>query len=182
MDEVAPALEEGAPCSPCGVFRRAALNRGAREMGASRLITGHNLDDVAQSVLMNLLRGDVARLARMAAHDEKPGLVPRLTPLRLVPEREVALYAHLKGWEVHRGECPHAFLAQRGAVRDALLALEERVPGARHGLVASLDKLAPSLQAAPGLSVSLRACESCGEPASGARCQACAMVAKLGKN
>lgn len=179
MDQASEGLEGGAPCSPCGVFRRTLLNQAARERGAMALVTGHNLDDLAQSVLMNVLRGDVGKLARLARHDDgKPGLVPRLMPLRMVPEREVALYAHLQGWEVHLGECPYAQLARRRDVRDVLLTLEEREPGTRHALVGLLDKLAPALRAGLG-EARLRACPDCGEPTSGERCRACAMAERL---
>jgi uncharacterized protein (TIGR00269 family) len=182
MDEVAPRTEGGAPCSPCGVFRRTLLNRAAREAGADALVTGHNLDDLAQSVLMNVLRGDVQRLARLGSHGApegaREGLVPRLFPLRAVPEREVALYAHLQGWEVHNQECPYAKLAHRGAVRDVLLKLEDETPGTRQGLLATLDKVGPALQGSAAMTASLGACQACGEPTSGQRCQACAMVAR----
>jgi uncharacterized protein (TIGR00269 family) len=150
------------PCAYCGVLRRRNLNRAAREADATHLATGHNLDDVAQSILMNHLKGDVDRLARMGPHraeQVRPGLVPRVLPLRLIPEKEVALYAILRGWSYHDGECPYSVEATRGRYRDLLLDLEEKEPGTRHALLAGYDRLAPLLHAQPG--AQLGACRAC---------------------
>ena len=37
----------------CGVFRRQALDRGAASLGVDHIVTGHNADDIAETVLMN---------------------------------------------------------------------------------------------------------------------------------
>lgn len=37
----------------CGVFRRQALDKGADILGVDHIVTGHNADDVAETVLMN---------------------------------------------------------------------------------------------------------------------------------
>ena len=97
MDEVSSLLGHRTPCAYCGVFRRKCMNLKAREIGADVLATGHNLDDAAQAILMNFTRGDVERLARMGPHEKvQPGLVPRIMPLRQIPEKEVYLYALLR--------------------------------------------------------------------------------------
>lgn len=43
------------------VCRRQALDRGAVLAKADKIATGHNADDVAETVLLNILRGDVPR-------------------------------------------------------------------------------------------------------------------------
>ncbi len=76
----------------------------AKKVGATKLATGHNLDDEAQTVLMNYLRGDIDRLLRLE-QSVKEGLIPRMKPLRDVPEKEVPLYAILKGLPIDLNEC-----------------------------------------------------------------------------
>lgn len=38
-----------------------ALDRGAAVLKVDKLATGHNADDIAETVLLNILRGDIAR-------------------------------------------------------------------------------------------------------------------------
>jgi len=51
-------------CIPCGVFRRNILNKTAYEVGASKIATGHNLDDEIQSFLMSFARGDTIKFSK----------------------------------------------------------------------------------------------------------------------
>ncbi|MEA3200325.1 MAG: hypothetical protein QOE90_1753 [Thermoplasmata archaeon] len=180
MDVVAAdARRQHLPCAYCGVLRRRNLNEGAKRLGATHLATGHNLDDTAQTILMNHLRGDVDRLGRMGPHRPEhvqPGLIPRILPLRSIPEKEVALYATLRGWRYHDGECPYSLDATRGRYRDLLLDLEEKEPGTRHALLSGHDKLAPLLSGG----AKIAACAKCGEPTSGEVCRACQLVAEVG--
>src|SRR5438046_10355715 len=98
MDEVLARDPGSIPCSYCGPFRRQALNRAAREVGADYVATGLNLDDTAQSILMNAARGDIEGLARAGPHEgRQPGLVPRTQRLRAILDRGVCLSAILRG-------------------------------------------------------------------------------------
>jgi uncharacterized protein (TIGR00269 family) len=175
-DATARAHPESVPCSYCGVWRRRLLNGAARDVGADALVLGFNLDDLAQTVLMNLARGEVDRLARMAPHRaRRPGLVPRVAPLAEVPEREVFLYAYLRGLPFDHGECPHADRAARNVFRDVLWQLEEAIPGSRQSLLRTRERLLEYLgpeEAAAGP----RTCARCGEPSSGPVCRACELL------
>jgi uncharacterized protein (TIGR00269 family) len=178
-----------APCAYCGVFRRDVLARYAEEFDADLLLTGHNLDDEAETALMNVFEGDVAQVAKhfdaslgpMPERNETDDFVPRAKPLRDVPEKEVALYARLRDLPVHFAECPHASEAFRGEVQDLLLELEEGHPGTRHSILAGYEELA-SLAAAEHRGESdgdFGECEQCGSPTARDVCRKCGLLDAL---
>ncbi len=177
MDEISQKFM----CSYCGVFRRYLLNIKAKEIKADRIATGHNLDDTAQSILMNITKADVEKLARLGPHVKiQEGLVPRIEPLRIIPEKENYLYALLNNVDFYSGECPYAFTAQRNMYRDILYRLENNSPGTRHAILKSYDSISDLLRK-KFPPVKLKKCEICGEPTSQRICKVCEMKERLRK-
>ncbi len=173
-DSTALRLVATIPCSYCGVWRRQLLNRTARTVGADALVLGFNLDDLAQTILMNVARAELPRLARMAPHRHKqPGLVPRLAPLAPIPEREVYLFARLEGFPFDHGECPHARGAARNVFREVVWQLEDAIPGTRHSLLRTQEQLAELLTGTDPETSSPGRCGACGEPTAARLCRAC---------
>jgi uncharacterized protein (TIGR00269 family) len=175
MDSISPHAGERTPCTYCGVLRRKCLNVKAREIGADVLATGLNLDDTVQSIMMNFTRGDVERLARMGPHVKvQPCLVPRIQPLRAIPEKETYLYAILEGIEFSDDSCPYSDPALRNDYREMVDSMEHRSPGSKFSILASYDTMAPMLRECfpPA---HLKRCE-CGEPCLGERCKACSLL------
>ena len=178
MDDVAPYSGENSPCTYCGVFRRKCMNTVAKSIGADYLATGHNLDDMSQSIMMNFVRGDVERLARLGPHKKvQPGLVPRFAPLRCIPEKESLLYAIVSGMEFHDMTCPYWKDALRNQYRDTVDDLEMRSPGSKFRILSSYDQLYPMLSEHYE-SAKLHDCE-CGEPTLGKRCKACELSERM---
>ena len=178
MDEIAKKERRLATCSYCGVLRRAAMNRAAKELRAKYLATGLNLDDTAQSILMNFSRGDVERLARLGPHKRvQMDLVPRIQPLRMIPESETTLYALVNNLSYHDLECPYAPEALRNTYRSVIAQLEDKSPGTRHSILNSYAEILPALE-----SIYPRAklghC-SCGEPTMAEKCKACELIDSL---
>ena len=163
------------PCTVCGILRRSLLNRLAKTVGASTLATGHNLDDEAQTVLMNYLRGDMDRLLRLD-HPAKEGLVRRVKPLKYVPEKEVALYAVLRGIPISLDECRYSAGVFRAEVRSVLNELEPKHAGTKYALVKGLERILGLTQREP---FQLGHCVQCGEPAVKALCQSCKILSGL---
>ena len=154
------------------------MNTVAKEIGANYLATGHNLDDMSQSIMMNFVRGDVERLARLGPHKKvQPGLIPRFAPLRSIPEKESLLYAMVSGLEYHDLTCPYWEEALRNQYRSVVDDLESRSPGSKFSILSSYDQLYPMLTE-NYKAAKLNTCE-CGEPTLGKRCKACELSERM---
>ncbi len=178
LDSIVKSVRGRTACTYCGVLRRRCVNKTARENGVDVIATGLNLDDTAQSLLMNFTRGDVERLARLGPHTKvQPGLIPRIQPLRCVPEKESFLYAMLRGVPFSADVCPYADEALRNEYRDIVDRIEDRSPGTKYSILASYDALLPMLREhfPP---TPLGRC-ACGEPAIKEKCMACELLEGL---
>jgi len=167
------------PCTYCGVMRRSLLNQAARGLGADKLATAHNLDDEAQAIMLNYVRGDFSRLHRLGpVYSPREGFVPRIKPMREIPEKETALYALLKEIKVHLAVCPYAG-GIHTEIRDFLNDFEVKHPNTKFMILRMFDRMRPYIvRALP--SFALRRCQVCGEPTSGELCKACELLKELG--
>ncbi len=177
LDEMVE-IGEKKPCTYCGVFRKYLLNKTAREIGATKLATGHNLDDETQTILLNFLNADIERLARLIPQRVQEGLVMRIKPFREVYEKEVVVYGMLHNLPMSFDECPYSHFPVRAAVRDFLYDFENKYPGRKYSVLRSFEKLIPCLkQMYP--QIELNRCEKCGEPTPRKVCQACKLLEEL---
>lgn len=189
LDEIMEkGLNEGlSSCHFCGVFRRDLLNRAAKELNATKLAIGHNLDDEVQAILMNYLKGDLNRLARMGFRTDHlvkdTEFIPRIKPFRNIPEREIGLYALLNNLPVDFNECPYAKDSLRFKVRDFLNEMEDERPTTKFAILNMYDKLQPlilELVRKEG-NKNIKKCRICSEPSSGEICRKCELIQKLKK-
>ncbi|KAI1104928.1 adenine nucleotide alpha hydrolases-like protein [Jackrogersella minutella] len=144
MDQVVETIGKKGNCTYCGVFRRQALDRGAKMLGIKHVVTGHNADDVAETVLMNLLRGDLPRLSRSTSivTGSDASEVKRSKPLKYSYEKEIVLYAHHKKLDYFSTECIYSPEAFRGSARSLIKNLERVRPSAILDVVRSGEDMA----------------------------------------
>ena len=187
MDKVVDIMEKTndkkTPCAYCGVFRRQGINQLAKKFEVDVIALGHNLDDMAQTVLMNIQNGDMERTLRLAPHTNLPieGMIPRIVPLRWIPEKEIHLYATHKNLPLHHEDCPHGGIALRFRHRGTIAQMELEVPGTRHGLLKFADSVKQLHRSSGGSERKLPTpCEECDEFTNGTLCKACEMKIHLG--
>ena len=168
------------PCAACGTMKKYLLNRHSRMLGASRLATGHNMDDECQSMLMNIFRASPAMASRIGPLVKTRGdemMVPRIKPLFFCTEAAVSEYCKKMRFIVKRGICPYSRSVYRRRIKNALDRLENMVPGSKKSMLLN----AMSLRAASKSKDSGMAfrCSRCNEPSSRNVCRACTLSEKL---
>jgi uncharacterized protein (TIGR00269 family) len=136
-------------------------------------VTGHNLDDETQTIMMNYVRGDIDRLYRLSNAKNSEKFVPRIRPMQEMPEKEVGLFAILN-FDIDFTECPYASDSFRTGIRDFINDLENDNPGIKFSIMRGYQKLMPYLDSYPGKE--LKECRLCGEPTSGDICKVCDML------
>lgn len=175
VPQLARALRR-VPCSGCGLSKRYIFNRVARERGFNVLVTGHNLDDEAATLMGNVLHWQVGYLARQSPVLESthPSLARKAKPLYLMTERETASYAFLRGIHFVEEECPHATGASSILYKETLNRIEAESPGTKQQFVDGfLDRVRPMVREEEA--ADLRECARCGEPTTTEVCAFCRM-------
>ncbi len=187
LNQAYPVINKGTnkkPCNICGVWRRYSLNKYARKLGATKVVTGHNLDDEAQAIIMNIFKANTslaAHLGPISGVQEHSLFVPRVKPLYLCPEKEVKLYTILKSFQVQFAECPYSREGYRSQIQDMLNEFEMKYKGTKQGIVNSFLDILPALKEREikSESGSIQECTHCGEPAHADVCNACQFVEVL---
>ncbi|MEM5793062.1 MAG: TIGR00269 family protein [Candidatus Aenigmatarchaeota archaeon] len=166
-------------CEICGVLRRYLINKKARKLGFNKVATGHNLDDECQSIIMNFIKGDFLRLARVGAKPlltNHPKFVPRIKPLVKIPEDEVRLFSNLVGIRYSDQKCPYRkFNTFRGHTIEYLNKMEEDSPGIKYSILEGALRLKPLLEQ-KFRNEKIVLCERCEEPASKRICKTCQVL------
>ncbi|OWM70622.1 hypothetical protein CDL15_Pgr014295 [Punica granatum] len=154
MDEIVKMIGLKNNCTFCGVFRRQALDRGAALLKVDKLATGHNADDIAETVLLNILRGDIASL------------------------NHVFTYAYFKKLDYFSTECIYSPNAYRGFAREFIKDLERIRPRA----ILDIIKSGEDFRIATSTKMPEQGtCERCGYISSQKWCKACVLLEGLNR-
>ena len=167
-------------CTVCGIIKRWILNKWAKKLGADKIVTGHNLDDEAQNVLMNFLKGNVllginsspATGSELRTQNSEPraqgGFVQRVKPFFYVAENDIRAYAKFKKFDILYDKCPCSFETYRSETRDWLNNIND---DEKMKIVIGFQKEIPKLRKENVKEMKI--CKKCGEPASSEVCSAC---------
>lgn len=165
-------------CTLCGTLRRYLLNKYAKDYDV--IATGHNLDDEAQTVLINLARGNTSLFLRQGVSTEaSEHFVRKIKPFSFLSEKHILTYVVLRRIRVDFAECPYARQSYRAHLRDILNTVEQEHPGTKKNIITTYLDLKEHLSRAKSSETPIQTCTRCGQASGEKVCKACQLIAKV---
>lgn len=109
-------------CWWCSSQRRTELIRYAMANGFNKIALGHHLDDIVETLVMNMLyKGEISGMLPVLAYKKYPLSIIR--PLALCEERQIIAYADENEFRSAVCTCPYGRDSKRREVRGRISAL-----------------------------------------------------------
>lgn len=132
------------PCFLCSWNRRKALFTVAKEQGCNKIALGHHMDDILETLLMNMTY-------QGAFSTMPPRLVMKkfdmtiIRPMCLVHEADLKELAAMHDYRKQVKNCPYESQSSRSDMKGILHQLEAMNPEARYSLWGSMNNIQTDL-------------------------------------
>lgn len=132
------------PCFLCSWNRRKALFTVAKENGCNKIALGHHMDDILETLLMNMTY-------QGAFSTMPPKLVMRkfdmtiIRPMCLIHESDLLELAEIRNYKKQVKNCPYESGSSRSDMKGVLKQLESMNPEARYSLWGSMTNIQTDL-------------------------------------
>ena len=144
IDKMVRTKPEELPCIICSRLRRGVLYSFAKTHGFTKIALGHHLDDLIETLLINLLFG--GRLSTMPMRlvsDDGANTVIR--PLGTCEEKDLQRYAWLRGFPIVPCGCPlcgcSSLESRRKQVKELIATLEPSIPQLKASMLGAMGNV-----------------------------------------
>ena len=132
------------PCFLCSWNRRKALFTVAKEYGCNKIALGHHMDDILETLLMNITyQGAFSSMPPRLVMNKFDMVIIR--PMCLVHESDLIEMAQVRGYRKQVKNCPYESQSSRSTMKDVLKQLEAMNPEARYSLWGSMTNVQEEL-------------------------------------
>ena len=129
-------------CFLCSWQRRKALFETAKELGCNKIALGHHLDDIMETLLMNLVFqgsfGSMPPKLKMNKFD-----MTFIRPLALIPEKELIEMERIMQFKKQIKNCPHEKESTRKDAKKLISELEKWNPDFRQSMWKAMENINP---------------------------------------
>lgn len=132
------------PCFLCSWNRRKALFTVAKEHGCNKIALGHHMDDILETLLMNLTyQGTFSTMPPRLVMNKFDMTIIR--PMCLVHEADLIQLAALHDYRKQVKNCPYESQSSRSDMKGILRQLEALNPEARYSMWSSMTNVQAEL-------------------------------------
>ena len=121
------------PCFLCSWNRRKMLFSVAKEMNCNKIALGHHLDDVLQTLMMNLTFqgsfGTMPPLLKMNKFD-----MTIIRPMSQIEEMDIQMMATLQNYQKQEKNCPYEEDSHRSDMKELLSRMKVMNPNAANSM------------------------------------------------
>ena len=126
------------PCSLCANLRRGLLNANAKKCGCNKIALGHNLDDVVETALMNLLRnGRFRGFQPKIWHDRAD--IWLIRPMIYLTEYQIQNELDRLGIKTSQHCCKYGADTERSRTKTLIAQLKPHFPDIRQSILHALE-------------------------------------------
>ncbi len=159
-------------CAVCGVIKKWIFNRIARKLYAKKIATGHNLDDEAQTFLMNIFKASPklsANIGPIYRNIQNKKFIPRIKPLFYVLEDDIRDFSKKNKLPVVYEKCPCSLDSYRIQVREFLETLSGKD---KQNIIKNFNNISKRIKK----DSKIEYCEACQEPSRNRLCKKCELM------
>lgn len=175
LDEL--ALRRRKICSLCGLVRRYILNYYGLAYGATKIATGHNLDDAVAILWDFYVKGDLLEALKFQPITKliHPKAIPRIKPLIELTDFELKVYVDIKALPYTSIQCSLGRDSKLNKRKKLIETIETMYPAFKHTFFKShVKRVSPSLSnLLASTTINWRSCLKCGMPSKEELCSMC---------
>jgi tRNA 2-thiocytidine biosynthesis protein TtcA len=127
-------------CFWCSWNRRKALFETAVRLGCAKIALGHHMDDIVETVLLNLFfQGEIS--AMCPKQELFKGKITIIRPLAYVEEDLIREFAKELDFPHHKCACPNSITSKRTKVENIIKDLEKISPDIKKNIFRSVKRV-----------------------------------------
>lgn len=131
---------KGKSCFWCSWNRRKMLFETAAERGCNKVASGHHLDDIVQTILLNLFFN--SEISAMSPKQKLfGGRLTIIRPLAYVQKKEITRFAKEARLPYYKYKCPNYFLSNRTRIASIINDLERVCPSIKTNIFRSIKRI-----------------------------------------